>query len=465
MAARHAHGVALAALDTGRARPQGPVQRQRGGPLVGRQPGVAARQGQPVGLAHRRAPHDRHRDRQVGDHAAHHGQLLEVLLAEVGPAPARQGEQLGHHRGHPVEVPRARRPFEPLAHAVDVHGGRQAAGWAAVHLLAPAGANTSDAPGARGQGHVGVEVAGVGGQVGGVVELQRVDEHRHGHDVALGRGPLDERAVPGVQRAHGGDEADAAPEGALGVEGVGELRGAEVHHRAWPGAVGSGGPATRRVPSVRRGSRRRPRRATRAGAVAGMRRGQGDRRPGAGPGRRRPRSRGPRRGRGCGGGASRVASSPRAAGPVERGGRARARPRRSARRGPGRRRRRGRARPRPPPARTWPMSATRWLEAMHAAAWYAARCSSSTTTTEPPSSRGQLGGHRVAGHGEGDAAAQADPAHLGRGQGHERVQRGPAGMGGEHVEAERPRQVDHDGVGHGHDPAPPPRRWRRRGWR
>ena len=39
---------------------------------------------------------------------AHDGQLLEVLQAEVGPAGAGDGEQLGHHGGHAVEVARAR---------------------------------------------------------------------------------------------------------------------------------------------------------------------------------------------------------------------------------------------------------------------------------------------------------------------------------------------------------------------
>ena len=44
---------------------------------------------------------------EVGDHPADDGQLLEVLLAEhrhVGPDGA---EELGHHRGHAVEVARA----------------------------------------------------------------------------------------------------------------------------------------------------------------------------------------------------------------------------------------------------------------------------------------------------------------------------------------------------------------------
>ena len=64
---------------------------------------------------------------------------------------------------------------------------------------------------------------------------------------------------------------------------------------------------------------------------------------------------------------------------------------------------------------------------------------------------GQPGREGVAGDGEGDPATKSNPADLGRRQGHERVQRRPSGMGGQHVEAEGPRQVHHHRVGHGHD--------------
>ena len=47
----------------------------------------------------------------------------------------------------------------------------------------------------------------------------------------------------------------------------------------------------------------------------------------------------------------------------------------------------------------------------------------------PPSSPAELGRHGVAGHGEGDPAAQTDPADLGRGQRHEGVQRPPPAVG------------------------------------
>ena len=47
---------------------------------------------------------------EVAHHLADQGQLLEVLLAEVGPAPTGRGQQLDHHEGHAVEVARAGTP-------------------------------------------------------------------------------------------------------------------------------------------------------------------------------------------------------------------------------------------------------------------------------------------------------------------------------------------------------------------
>ena len=128
--------------------------------------------------------------RQVGGHAPHHRQLLEVLRAEVGPARAGDGEQLGHHGGHAVEVARARRalparrsrrrprPSSPARRASDGYISRDGRGEDDVG--AGLGDRRSRSP---------LERPRVVGEVVGVAELQRVDEDADGHHVALGAGP------------------------------------------------------------------------------------------------------------------------------------------------------------------------------------------------------------------------------------------------------------------------------------
>ncbi len=158
-------------------------------------------------------------------------------------------------------------------------------------------------------------------------------------------------------------------------------------------------------------------------------------------------------------------------------------PRRPARRGPsapwpGRARTRRSARraasptkvSRPSPAdaatrSTWPMSATTWLEAMQRRGVVRGPVLVVDDHDRAAERPGQLRRHRVTGHGEGDAAAEADPADLGRGQGHERVQRRPARMGGQR---RRGRGRPTGGARPCSAPArrgPRPRRWRSRAWR
>ena len=60
------------------------------------------------------------------------------------------------------------------------------------------------------QPEVGVEVAGVALQVLLGAELQRIEEDRDQRAVGFGAGTAQQRQVAVVQRAHGGDESDAA---------------------------------------------------------------------------------------------------------------------------------------------------------------------------------------------------------------------------------------------------------------
>src|SRR5580704_16928685 len=55
---------------------EGTAQRGGGGPLDGREADVAAREGEPVGLAHGGTTHDLDGEAEVGGEAAHHRQLL-----------------------------------------------------------------------------------------------------------------------------------------------------------------------------------------------------------------------------------------------------------------------------------------------------------------------------------------------------------------------------------------------------
>ena len=81
-----------------------PGHSEGGPPLRAVEAGVAARQRQSVGLAHRGAPDDLDTEVEVGDQPAHDGELLEVLLAEHREVGAHGGEQLGDHGGDTVEV-------------------------------------------------------------------------------------------------------------------------------------------------------------------------------------------------------------------------------------------------------------------------------------------------------------------------------------------------------------------------
>jgi hypothetical protein len=67
---------------------------------------VPARQRQSIFFANCRMRRDLGVQIEVPGQASHDGELLVVLLAEDGDVRRRRGEELGHHRGHTVEVSR-----------------------------------------------------------------------------------------------------------------------------------------------------------------------------------------------------------------------------------------------------------------------------------------------------------------------------------------------------------------------
>ena len=239
------------------------------------------------------------------DHAPDDGQLLEVLLAEVGPARAGDGEQLGHHGGHPVEVAGARRALPARRSAPATRHRRRGARARSGYISSTDGAKTRSTPAAAASGQVARR--GRAGRRRGPRRspncsgFTKMVTATTSHSAAARR---DQRAVPVVQVAHGGHEPDACARGA---------RSASSASRA-PAAVVTTRIAVVAAPTTVAGSDRRAtrldsatgaRRAGRAPAPAGVGQGHAGLVAGAlGGGRRAARWR------------SSVASSPRAAGPV-----------------------------------------------------------------------------------------------------------------------------------------------------
>src|SRR3954454_15154105 len=216
--------VALASLDRFGRGFERLGQRERAlvvGPL---EVDVAARQGHAVGLAHRPDDSDARGDVEVADEAAYDGGLLGVLLAEVRGVGLRHVEELAYDGRDALEVACA--PviaLQVLGEARHPDRRREAG---RVHLRDRRGEEEVGAGGLRLAG-VARLVEGVGVEGRGLVELRRVDEERDNDDVVLVARRADEAEVAVVQRAHGGDEADAAAGAARAVE-----RGAQVRDRA-----------------------------------------------------------------------------------------------------------------------------------------------------------------------------------------------------------------------------------------
>ena len=182
-----------------------------------------------MSFAHGGTGDDVHRQGQIPGHARDDLELLIVLLAEIGPAGSGDGEQFGHHRGHPVEVAGPAGPFQAVGQAVDPHRGGH--GTIGIHLAHRRGEDHID-PGLFGQGQITGHIPGVGGEVLVGPELQRVHENGHRNELTFGPRPLHQAGVTGVEEAHGGNQADllAADVGRRVVssnlrDGVDELHG------------------------------------------------------------------------------------------------------------------------------------------------------------------------------------------------------------------------------------------------
>lgn len=180
----------------------GAGNRGGGGAVLGREATVAARQRQAVGLAHRRGSDDRDTEIEIEHQSAHDGELLVVLHAEHGEIGFDRRQQLGHDRGHALEVsgpaPALHRRRERAGHDACVETARVHRGHRrCVHDLDPRRPT---------RGEVVVDRGGVVLEIGRLPELQWIDEDRHDDRIGERPGVFDEAEVAAMQRTHRRDQ-------------------------------------------------------------------------------------------------------------------------------------------------------------------------------------------------------------------------------------------------------------------
>ena len=179
-------------------------------------------------MAHRGDTHDLHRQIEVGHHPAHDRQLLVILLAEHRHVGLCCVQQLDHDGGDALEVTWPHRSFEPVGecagHHPRVEPGR-------VHH---GRGGRVDGVDAERPAHVEVAVdrTRIEVEVGGLVELQRVDEDRDDHDVGQSAGCVDQRRVPRVQGAHRRDHRQRHAARTTGAAEGQHRQGIVEHRRA-----------------------------------------------------------------------------------------------------------------------------------------------------------------------------------------------------------------------------------------
>ena len=159
--------------------------------LLGREIRVAGRERKPVLLADGRKDADLEIEIEVAHHPPDDGDLLRVLLAEVGAARPDDVEELEAHGGDAAEVAGTGAPssgFEapppPPRSGTPAGRARPATARTGSRLLS---ASACGASCARRAGS---------GEILPRAELRRVDEEAHHHEVVLGARGADERQCP-----------------------------------------------------------------------------------------------------------------------------------------------------------------------------------------------------------------------------------------------------------------------------
>ena len=179
----------------------------------GREIGVARAEGEAVGVADDGADDDLRREAQIGDHAAEDGNLGRVLLAEEGAIGFGGDQQLGDHGGDAAKVAGAGCAVQTIAEGWDFDKG----GIGAVGIeLFDGGAKSTSAPSAAASAQSASNERGIAAEILVGAELRGVDEDADGDVRARGAGGANQRGVAGMQRAHGGNEADGVAGRAAG---------------------------------------------------------------------------------------------------------------------------------------------------------------------------------------------------------------------------------------------------------
>ena len=174
--------------------------------LRGLEVAVARAHGEAVRFSHGFACHDFYGEIQLPRHFAQDEKLLEILFAEYGDLRPDDVEELGHYGTDTAKMPR---PYGPAKLAgdcrrFDLDGLRLGVEFGI------GGRKHHVGPGCGEFVEIGLQSTRIAGQIFVGAELQRVDENAHHYALAQLPRLFDQRDMPGVQVAHGGDEGDAA---------------------------------------------------------------------------------------------------------------------------------------------------------------------------------------------------------------------------------------------------------------
>ena len=214
----HLHVLHVEAVELG-ACPLGVLARERAWEGERRRPfgrgevGVPGGQSEAVRIADRGEDADLEPEVEVAHHLRDDGDLLRVLLAEVGPCGSHDVEELEADGGHAAEVSGPVLAFEQSRKLFDLYPGLVARG---IELLRRGSEQQVDTF-LLGHARIALLVAWVAPEILAGAELRRVDEEADDDDLVLCPGGAEERQVPLVERAHRGNEADLAAAAELGA--------------------------------------------------------------------------------------------------------------------------------------------------------------------------------------------------------------------------------------------------------